>query len=376
MQSQDNGYSREIVYKTVLFLLAVGLNGIELFIPRIPFFPWLKPGLANIITIIWIIRYGTIDALLFTILRSWISGFYFGFSLITMILSFSGGIAATCAVGIAWSLLGKKGILGSVGLAIAGASVHNAGQLLAVYFLFMKNDSIFYQIPFMMIASLVFGGVTGVLVNSLKSALDSRIPEHSFRGQTALKLAAFKKSDIVFSFIVLAVCIYMFFIEKITIVLIFTVIITCIAFFIENRKIRVVIYPLRFKYLLLFILLTYVIFTGGKRVLFLPIGTEEGFHSAAVQMLRLWAWIEAGIILNKLKCNELLFAILSKVFPGRKQTLAGGFAALVYFPEIISQKKKNNTGFWDMVKNPGKTFRMYLSDLFDRIENALNSQER
>ncbi|MBN1602595.1 MAG: Gx transporter family protein [Chitinispirillaceae bacterium] len=376
MQSQDNGYSREIVYKTVLFLLAVGLNGIELFIPRIPFFPWLKPGLANIITIIWVIRYGTIDALLFIILRSWISGFYFGFSLITMILSFSGGIAATFTVGVAWSLLGKKGILGSVGLAIAGAFVHNAGQLLAVYFLFMKNDSIFYQIPFMMIASLVFGGVTGVLVNSLKSALDSRIPEHSFRGQTALKLAAFKKSDMVLSFIVLAVCIYMFFFEKITIIFIVTVIITCIAFFIENRKIRVVIYPLRFKYLLLFILLTYVIFTGGKRVLFLPIGTEEGFHRAAVQMLRLWAWIEAGIILNKLKCNELLFAILSKVFPGRKQTLAGGFAALVYFPEIISQKKKNNTGFGDMVKNPGKTFRMYLSDLFDRIENALNSKER
>lgn len=376
MQSQDNSYSREIVYKTVLFLLAVGLNGIELFIPRIPFFPWLKPGLANIITIIWIIRYGTIDALLFTILRSWISGFYFGFSLITMILSLSGGIAATFTVGVAWSLLGKRGILGSVGLAIAGASVHNAGQLLAVYFLFMKNDSIFYQIPFMMVASLVFGGVTGVLVNSLRSALDSRITERNFRGQATLNLAAFKKSDMVFSFIVLAVCIYMFFIEKITIILVVTAIITSIAFFTENRKIRVVIYPLRFKYLLLFILLTYVIFTGGKRVLFLPIGTEEGFYSAAVQMLRLWAWIEAGIILNKLKCNELLFAILSKVFPGRKQTLAGGFAALVYFPEIISQKKKNNTGFGNIIKNPGKTFRMYLSDLFDRIENALYSKDR
>jgi heptaprenyl diphosphate synthase len=376
MQSQDNGYSKEIVYKTVLFLLAVGLNGIELFIPRIPFFPWLKPGLANIITIIWVFRYGTLDALLFTILRSWISGFYFGFSLITMILSLSGGIAATFTVGVAWSLLGKKGILGSVGLAIAGASVHNAGQLLAVYFLFMKNDAIFYQIPFMMIASLVFGGVTGVLVNSLKSVLDSRITECSIKSHETFKLAAIKKSDRIFSLIVLAVCVYMFFIENITIVLTVTATITCIAFFIENRKIRVVFYPFRFKYLLLFILLTYVIFTGGKRVLFLPIGTVEGFYSAAIQMLRLWAWIEAGIILNKLKCNELLFAILGKVFPGRKQTLAGGFAALVYFPEIISRKKKNNTGFWNGVKNPGKTFRIYLSDLFDRIENALYSKER
>jgi uncharacterized membrane protein len=374
MRLQDSNNSKEVISKTILLLLAVGLNGIELIIPRIPFFPWFKPGFANIVTIIWIIRYGTLDAVLFTILRSWISGFYFGFSLITMTLSLSGGIVATLAVGVAWSILGKRGILGTFGLAILGACVHNAGQLLVVYFLFMKNDSIFYQIPFMMIASIVFGGITGLLVIDVKSALDSRVSDCNFVKPIMAEINTIRRIDAILSFVVLAGCIFLFFTEKISIILTAAIVVTTIAFFIEKKQIRVFVYPLKYKYLLLLIFLTYVFFTGGKRVLFLPIGTEEGFYNAALQIFRLWAWIEAGIILNRLKCNELLFAILSRFFPGRKQTLAGGFAALIYFPEILSQKSKKYTEFRRIIKNPGQIFRMYLSDLFDRIENVISSR--
>ena len=88
--------------------------------PRIPFLPWLKPGLANCITVVWIIRFGVKDAILFTLLRSWISGFYFGFSLLTLSLSLSGGIVATAAMGMAWNVLGKRGLLGTIGLSITG----------------------------------------------------------------------------------------------------------------------------------------------------------------------------------------------------------------------------------------------------------------
>jgi heptaprenyl diphosphate synthase len=376
MQLQDNTDSNEIVSKTVLILLAVGLNGLELLIPRIPLFPWFKPGFANIITIIWIIRYGTVDAILYTILRSWISGFYFGFSLITLTLSVSGGIVATAGVGILWSLLGKNRILGSVGLAISGAIMHNSAQLLVVYLLFMRNDSVFYQIPLMMIASIVFGGFTGFLVPYVKDVLDSRGCDVKIRESAGLTKMEIRKADIVASLLVLSSCIGLFLIEKISLVVFAAGLFSIAAFFTEKRQLKIFIYPLRFKYLFLMIFLTYILFTGGKRVLFLPIGTEEGFYSAAIQMLRLWAWIEAGVVLNRLKCNDLFYLLLSKIFPANKNTLSGGFDALLYFPEILSQKNKESVKPGQIFKNPGSAVRLYLERLFDKIEQVIARERK
>ena len=155
MQSHtENQITPDTIRKAVWLLVAVALNALEFF-PRLPFFPWLKPGLANAVTMIWIIKYGTADAVLYTILRSWISGFYFGFSFLTLALSLSGGITATLAMGAVWRILGSKGLLGTVGIGITGALFHNAGQLATVYFLVVHNFSVFYQIPFMAAASIL-----------------------------------------------------------------------------------------------------------------------------------------------------------------------------------------------------------------------------
>ncbi|HEX2959319.1 MAG TPA: Gx transporter family protein [Chitinispirillaceae bacterium] len=372
MQLHDNT-DNEIVTKTVMILLAVGLNCLELLIPRIPLFPWFKPGFANIITIIWIIRFGTIDAVLYTILRSWISGFYFGFSLITLTLSVSGGIAATIAVGMLWKILGKNQILGSVGLAISGAIMHNSAQLLVVYLLFMRNDSVFYQIPIMMIASFVFGGLTGIMVPYVKDVLDSRICDVKLRDSTAITKMVVRKTDIIASLLVLSCCGCLFLVEKISIVLLAAGLFSIAAFFAERRQIRIFIYPLRFKYLFLLIFLTYALFTGGKRVLFLPFGTEEGFYSATIQMLRLWAWIEAGVVLNRFRCNSLLYLLLSEIFPGNKRTLSAGFDALLYFPEMLSKRYKGSANSGRIVKKPGNVLKAYLAELFNKIEQVIAS---
>jgi heptaprenyl diphosphate synthase len=376
MQLHDKTDSNEIVSKTVLILLAVGLNGLELLIPRIPLFPWFKPGFANIITIIWIIRYGTVDAILYTILRSWISGFYFGFSLITLTLSVSGGIVATAGVGVLWHLLGKRQILGSIGLAISGAIMHNSAQLLVVYLLFMRNDSVFYQVPLMMIASIVFGGLTGFMVPYVKDILDARVCKGTIRESADLPKMEIRKTDIVASLLVLGCCVGLFLIEKISIVVIAAGLFSIAAFFVEKKQVRIFIYPLRFKYLFLLIFLTYTLFTGGKRVLFLPFGTEEGFYSAAIQMLRLWAWIEAGVVLNRFKCNDLFYLLLSKIFPANKNTLSGGFDALLYFPEILSQKNKESVKRGQIFKNPKSAVRLYLERLFDKIEQVITRERQ
>jgi heptaprenyl diphosphate synthase len=96
MVSQDKQNDQnDIPVKTLWLLISISLSAIEILLPRIPLLPWLKPGLANIITILWIVRFGAKDAILYSLLRSWITGFYFGFSFTTLILSIGGGILST-----------------------------------------------------------------------------------------------------------------------------------------------------------------------------------------------------------------------------------------------------------------------------------------
>jgi len=72
------------------------------------------------------------------------------------------------------------------------------------------------------------------------------------------------------------------------------------------------------------------------RLGFLPFVTWEGLQRTAAQWLRLWTWLEIGLMLEKLHCNELLFKILGRLFPRRAQTVASGLIALEYFPAVLS----------------------------------------
>src|SRR5271157_4784069 len=138
MQLQSNTAQSQLVKKTAWLLCAVAINALEFIVPRLPFFPWLKPGLANVITIIWIV------------------GFYFGFSFLTMSLALSGGVLATCAMALAWRLTGKNRLLGTVGLGIIGSLFHNVGQLCAVYYLMSANIHLLFKVPVMLAASILF----------------------------------------------------------------------------------------------------------------------------------------------------------------------------------------------------------------------------
>jgi uncharacterized membrane protein len=159
--------------KAALLMTAAALNALEMFLPRLPFFPWLKPGLANSVTMVWIIRFGAMDALLFTLLRSWIVGFFFGFSFLTITLSLSGGILATAIMGVSWRLAGRRRLLGMIGLGVTGALFHNAGQIAAIYLLLAQNQALFYQLPPMFIASALFGSAIGMVTLWLLAVSES-----------------------------------------------------------------------------------------------------------------------------------------------------------------------------------------------------------
>jgi heptaprenyl diphosphate synthase len=321
--------------KAGLLLLSVALNALEIFLPRIPLIPWLKPGLANIVTIAWVVQFGTVDALLFSLLRVWVVGFYFGFSILTLTLGLTGALAATIVMGTAWRVLGTRGWLGLAGLGVLGACAHNAGQLAAVYFLFARNRFVLYQIPFMAVASVIAGGVVGVLSGSLINlplqqgmALPEQSPSHPNRhtvpqGLTCLSLLAWSVA--------------VMFVDRVNLLTWLAIAATLLVQAFARGSLRAFFAPLRSFWLLLaMVAAVHLFFTYGQRIPGLPLVTYEGAQESARQLLRLWTWLQLSQILKWSGFGSWTMAALERLLPRRKETLTAGLLALEYFPETLS----------------------------------------
>jgi len=148
------------------FLTALGviLNLTELFIPR-PL-PWIKFGFANIISLFLIIvaEIKDVFCVLFLriILSSIFAGKLFGPG---FILSISGGTLSTFVMIIVYKSLNK--IFSLIGISILGAITHNLGQLLAAYFLFLKEKNIFYILPLLLIPAFITGFINGLILQKI-----------------------------------------------------------------------------------------------------------------------------------------------------------------------------------------------------------------
>jgi heptaprenyl diphosphate synthase len=340
MQSPSNTASQQAIKKTVWLLCAVALNALEFFIPRLPFFPWLKPGLANIITILWIIEYGAVDAVLFSLLRTWIVGFYFGFSFLTISLAMSGGVLSTIAMGIFWSLLGKKKLLGTVGLGVIGAMFHNLGQLCAVYALMAANLHLFYQIPVMLVASVIFGGMVGLLAPIAYRVLgqhDGALDQYKMPAAPVFSAPA---SDFFFSFILLCACIAIVFSDSAAVLCASALGASLIAQIQLKGSVKAFFKPLTgFWVLFIFIACVDLFFSYGTRIENVPFITSEGVDATVKQWLRLWTWLQISSILSYFNFHAVMLQTLSRIFPRHQETIFAGVLALEYFPGIAEDSK-------------------------------------
>ncbi|MBN2038166.1 MAG: Gx transporter family protein [Chitinispirillaceae bacterium] len=371
MQSPANT-SREsdLAEKTVLLLLAVGLNAVEYFIPRLPFFPWLKPGLANTVTLIWIIKYGTMDALLFSLVRTWIAGCYFGFSFVSLSLAASGGIAATLVMGLLWNMFGKRGLLGMVGLGVLGALFHNAGQLFAVYALMTTNTRVFFQLPLMALASILFGSVVGALALPVKNILDRKAGSKA----AAMQSQQWLQQRVAMKEYLMAVGIITFSIALVfvtnTPALVTAAAVTALSVaMLLRRPLMLFITPLlRFWALFAFIGCIYLVFPYGTRLEHLSFLTHESVIATVQQWLRLWVWLELSFILMHFRFHVVLFSLFSKLFPNRQNTLTAGLLAFEYFPLVAQIGKQRGKGvFRRMVRHPLQSGKEGINGLYDEI---------
>jgi len=133
-------------------------------------FPWIRLGLANIVTLLALQWWGLKEALLILVLRVLLGSFLTGkFLHPAFVLSLSGGIVATLAMHVA--LVYKKRIFSLVGVSIVGALAKNIAQLLVAYFLYVKQSMIITLLPLFLFSTLVTGIAVGILAHLLNQRI-------------------------------------------------------------------------------------------------------------------------------------------------------------------------------------------------------------
>ena len=153
----------------VLSAYALALHGFETLLPT-PI-PWLRMGLANIITLVALVLYGFRTAMTVTMIRIILASIFTGTFLgPSFILSFGGGVTSTAAMGLV--NLAVRNVFGPIGLSLIGAFFHNAAQLTLAYFLFIQRIEAMYIIgPVIVLigtlTGVANGAVSGLLIKNL-----------------------------------------------------------------------------------------------------------------------------------------------------------------------------------------------------------------
>lgn len=144
--------------------MAIGLHLVESILPS-PL-PGVKPGIANIITLLVLYRFGLATAVWVSLLRVFASSLLLGqFLSPTFLLSLSGAVASLGMLTFAYRL--PKNYFGPITLSIVAAFAHIAGQLVVVRLWLIPHAGVAYLIPAFAMAALIFGIVNGLITTYL-----------------------------------------------------------------------------------------------------------------------------------------------------------------------------------------------------------------
>lgn len=136
--------------------------------------PGIKPGLANVITIAVLMRYGWRMAAWVSLLRVLVGSLLLGtFLSPTFILSLAGAVSSIIILGMAYALMkivpGRG--LGPLGYSVLAALAHMAGQFWIAYTLFIPHPGLLHLLPILMTAAVIFGVVSGIIVGAMLTKL-------------------------------------------------------------------------------------------------------------------------------------------------------------------------------------------------------------
>lgn len=160
----------------ILSAYALALHGFEAMLPS-PI-PWLRVGLANIITLTALLLFDFRTAMMITLIRVVLGSLFTGTFLgPSFILSLGGGVCGTCSMGV--MLMMSRKLFGPVGLSLIGALFHNAAQLFLAYWLFIQRiEAVLIISPVIILIGTLTGFMNGIVAdilikNLLKKESDS-----------------------------------------------------------------------------------------------------------------------------------------------------------------------------------------------------------
>ncbi len=143
---------------------AVGLSLLDAAIPT-PL-PGVKPGLANIVTLLVLARYGWNAAAWVTGLRVVAGSLLLGqFLAPGFFLSLTGAVLSLGVLALAKKLPARA--FGPVSWSVLAALAHIAGQLLLARLWLIPHDGVFLLAPIFAATALFFGTINGLIVARL-----------------------------------------------------------------------------------------------------------------------------------------------------------------------------------------------------------------
>ncbi|PIQ99356.1 MAG: hypothetical protein COV66_12320 [Nitrospinae bacterium CG11_big_fil_rev_8_21_14_0_20_45_15] len=169
MPSLDTPAERRILTMAMLAALAIVLHRMEALLP-LPS-PWIKLGLANIMTLLALIYLGLKEAFIVTIVRVIGGSILAGtFMSPTFFLSAAGALSATLVMAAFY--VNGRSPFSLVGICVASAYAHTATTFLCVYAFLGPMPGFLKLIPLFSFIALAGGILTGLIANGLSQKLD------------------------------------------------------------------------------------------------------------------------------------------------------------------------------------------------------------
>lgn len=153
--------TRKMVMLAILVSQALVLSIIEAWIPLpIPVpVPGIKLGLANIVTLIVIVFFGYQQVLLVVLIRCLLSSLFTG-GITVFLFSITGGVLSASIMSFLFKRFSK--ILSIIGISVAGAVMHNIGQIIMAVIV-MRDTAVLGYLPMLLIAGVITGILIGII---------------------------------------------------------------------------------------------------------------------------------------------------------------------------------------------------------------------
>ena len=146
-----------IGYGAILTALAMIFSYVEAILPFTIAIPGVKLGIANIVVVIALYKFGVKMALTINIIRIVISGFLFS-GTFGILYSLAGGLLSF----VAMLMIKRFKCFSIVGVSLTGGVFHNLGQLLTAAFL-VSNLKMFVYFPVLLFSGLATGVINGIV---------------------------------------------------------------------------------------------------------------------------------------------------------------------------------------------------------------------